>query len=187
MLQLDEKNLIWFWVYIFVKCRFTSFVSLPVNDAILHLPILEKWHKKVILSMVCIISQNPNISYINRYIHKVMPKYIHVYSKPLLCFLWCNFSLYCWHFFFQEIHSKYLTPLQPIAREPQPYVSKQTVSQSLSPYYLSNEDPQKNFMSGNYIRINQSIDTYSKTCLVRNLYNPFPCVDRHWCSFPFDH
>ncbi|XP_022326653.2 ciliary microtubule inner protein 2B-like [Crassostrea virginica] len=47
-----------------------------------------------------------------------------------------------------EIHSKYLTPLQPIAREPQPYVSKQTVSQSLSPYYLSNEDPQKNFMSG---------------------------------------
>ena len=106
-----------------------------------------------------------------------------------LCFAFCDatFLYIADILFFQEIYSKYLTPLQPIAREPQPYVSKHTVSQSLSPYYLSNEDPQKNFMSGNYIRINQSIDTYSKTCLIWNLYNPIPCVDRHWFSFPFDH
>lgn len=50
--------------------------------------------------------------------------------------------------FFQEIYSKYVTPLQPIAKEPQPYVSKHTVSQPLSPYYLSNNDSRKNFMSG---------------------------------------
>lgn len=50
--------------------------------------------------------------------------------------------------FSQEIYSKYVTPLQPIAREPQPYVSKHTVSQPLSPYYLSNNDSRKNFMSG---------------------------------------
>ena len=124
--------------------------------------------------MVCIISQNPNISYINRYIHKVMPKYIMYIINLCFTFLYIADIL-----FFQEIHSKYLTPLQPIAREPQPYVSKHTVSQSLSPYYLSNEDPQKNFMSGNNIRINQSSDTYSKTCLIRNLCNSFPCDDRH--------
>lgn len=47
-----------------------------------------------------------------------------------------------------EIYSKYVTPLQPIAKEPQPYVSKHTVSQPLSPYYLSNNDSRKNFMSG---------------------------------------
>lgn len=51
-------------------------------------------------------------------------------------------------FFLQEIYSKYVTPLQPIAKEPQPYVSKHTVSQPLSPYYLSNNDSRKNFMSG---------------------------------------
>ena len=87
-----------------------------------------------------------------------------------LCFAFCDVTFHIADIlFFQEIHSKYLTPLQPIAREPQPYVSKHTVSQSLSPYYLSNEDPQKNFMSGDYIRINQSIDTHSNTCLIRNL------------------
>lgn len=52
------------------------------------------------------------------------------------------------YFFFQEIYSKYVTPLQPIAKEPLPYVSKHTVSQPLSPYYLSNNDSRKNFMSG---------------------------------------
>lgn len=52
------------------------------------------------------------------------------------------------YIFLQEIYSKYVTPLQPIAKEPQPYVSKHTVSQPLSPYYLSNNDSRKNFMSG---------------------------------------
>lgn len=62
------------------------------------------------------------------------------------------------YIFLQEIYSKYVTPLQPIAKEPQPYVSKHTVSQPLSPYYLSNNDSRKNFMSGIWIKLtNRSI------------------------------
>ncbi|XP_061184601.1 ciliary microtubule inner protein 2B-like [Saccostrea echinata] len=47
-----------------------------------------------------------------------------------------------------EISSRYMTPLQPIAREPKPFVSKHAISQPLSPYYLDNNDTRKNFMSG---------------------------------------
>lgn len=71
------------------------------------------------------------------------------------------------YLFFQEIYSKYVTPLQPIAKEPLPYVSKHTVSQPLSPYYLSNNDSRKNFMSGiskstnSFISLNVGIKIHS--------------------------
>ena len=41
--------------------------------------------------MVCIISQNPNISYINRYIHKVMPKYIMYIINLCIQLTFCSF------------------------------------------------------------------------------------------------
>ena len=35
--------------------------------------------------------------------------------------------------------------------------------------------------------ISYSQNKYSKTCLIRHLCNPFPCVIRHWFSCSFDH
>ncbi|XP_074655413.1 ciliary microtubule inner protein 2B-like [Tubulanus polymorphus] len=39
-------------------------------------------------------------------------------------------------------------PLKPIARSPKPYISPNTHHHSMSPYYMTNDNTQKNFMSG---------------------------------------
>lgn len=75
--------------------------------------------------------------------HRAIKKLEDLIQKGIFFFLHRNNIL-----FSQEIYSKYVTPLQPIAKESRPYVSKHTVSQPLSPYYLSNNDSRKNFMSG---------------------------------------
>ena len=49
---------------------------------------------------------------------------------------------------FQNITNRYTTPLEPIAKEPKPFISKTSPPHSMSPYYMRNESPDKRFMSG---------------------------------------
>ncbi|XP_067662218.1 ciliary microtubule inner protein 2B-like [Haliotis asinina] len=46
------------------------------------------------------------------------------------------------------LKTKQLHPLKAIAAEPEPYLSPSAVQPKMSPFYMSNDDPNKNFMSG---------------------------------------
>ncbi|KAJ8300370.1 hypothetical protein KUTeg_021889, partial [Tegillarca granosa] len=47
-----------------------------------------------------------------------------------------------------SLKTRHLTPLKPIAKEPEPYISPNAVQHSMSPFYMSNENAHKRFMSG---------------------------------------
>ncbi|KAK7505106.1 hypothetical protein BaRGS_00003676, partial [Batillaria attramentaria] len=47
-----------------------------------------------------------------------------------------------------EIHTKHKTPLNPVAEKAQPYTSRSMPPPAVSPFYLDNDNDQKQFMSG---------------------------------------
>lgn len=47
-----------------------------------------------------------------------------------------------------KIATAHLTPLQPIAKEPKPYMSKNLPQHTMSPFFMNNDNAQKRFMSG---------------------------------------